>query len=69
MCCEPRVTCGCFHPHPYSVMGRPFEHRSLLHHRYYSREDTLEELKEDMGELEKELQWVRERISELEKKK
>jgi predicted nucleic acid-binding Zn-ribbon protein len=50
-------------------MGRPFEHRSLLHHRYYSREETLEELKEYMGELEKELQWVRERITELEKKK
>jgi len=69
MCCTPRETCGCFHPHSHPVPGRPVEYRLFLHRRYYSRGEILEEFKAYMEELEKELKGVREKISELEKKK
>jgi hypothetical protein len=69
MCCTPRETCGCFHQHPHPDPGRPFEYQPFLHRRYYSGEEVLKELNTYMEELEKELKGVREKISELEKKK
>jgi hypothetical protein len=64
-----RERCGYFHPYPYPVPGRPVEYRLFLHRRYYSRGEILEELKAYMEELEKDLKGVREKFSELEKKK
>lgn len=70
MCCVPENT-GCYlRPHVHPGMGVRMAFRPhFFHRRYFSREETTDELKEYLKELEQELKGVRERISELEKEK